>query len=237
MKNIHETSSIINTSIDETSIVYRCCLISNCVIGKEVIIGDDSVIKNSYLGFKTRIQRNSMIQNSEISDFSYGGMRLTALHCKIGKFCSISWNVSIGGANHDYKKLTTHSMLYDDSFGIVDEPLYNRFTSDCIVGNDVWIGAGAQILRGVSIGDGAVVAAGSIVTKNVPPYAIVGGVPAKVLKYRFDETVIKELLSIKWWDLDYSFIKSNISLFNKDVCLESIFELKKLIEIANKKKE
>lgn len=233
MSNIHKTALVKNATINETSVVYKNCIISDSVVEKDAIIGDNSVIKNSFIGYKTRIQRNSMIQHSEISDFSYGGMRLTAIHCKVGKFCSISWNVSIGGANHNYSKLTTHSMLYDDSFGMVQEPLYNRFDSECIIGNDVWIGAGAHILRGVIVGDGAVIAAGAVVTSDVPPYSIVGGVPARVIKYRFNEHIIKELLSIKWWDLDYSIIKKNISLFAKDVSIDSISELKKLINSNN----
>ena len=85
----------------------------------------------------------------------------------------------------------------------------------CIIGNDVWIGCNATILRGVTIGDGAIVAANAFVNKDVPPYAIVGGVPAKVLKYRFSENIITKLLHLKWWDFPIERIRRNHHLFTE----------------------
>ena len=228
MKNIDNTAIVVDSKIDESSIIYRNCRINDSIIKESCVIGDDSIIKKSLLGSQVKIQRNSMIQYSEIQNYSYGGMRFTAIHCKVGKYCSISWNVSIGGANHDYLKLTTHSMLYDKQFGMVEEPFYNRFNDDCVIGNDVWVGAGAQILRGVVVGDGAVIAAGAVVTKDVPPYAIVGGVPAKIIKYRFDDWTIKQLLDIKWWDFNPQTIKNHIDLFGTDVNYETINQLKRI---------
>lgn len=84
-----------------------------------------------------------------------------------------------------------------------------------VIGSDVWIGARAAILEGVTIGDGAVVAAGAVATKDVPPYAIVGGVPAKIIKYRFDEETIKKLLELKWWDKDMDWIVEHACMFEK----------------------
>ena len=90
-----------------------------------------------------------------------------------------------------------------------------RYKGDIIIGNDVWVAFGATILSGVKIGDGAVVAAGSVVTKDIPPYAIVGGVPAKVIKYRFDDEIIKSLQDIKWWDWDQETIKKRVGDFTE----------------------
>lgn len=134
---------------------------------------------------------------------------------EIGKFCSIADNVTILlGGEH---KLDTIS-----SFPFSLEK--NRFSKgDVIIGNDVWIGYGATILSGVSIGDGAVIAANSIVTKDVEPYAIVGGVPAKTIKYRFDEKTIDKLLKLKWWNLDIPTIYENRHLIN-DTNLEKFIE-------------
>ena len=92
------------------------------------------------------------------------------------------------------------------------------------VGNDVWIGTKVIVMGGVTIGDGAVIGAGSIVTKDVPPYAIVAGVPAKIIRYRFSEEIVKELQNIKWWNLPEDILKENISLFQKDEILVSDLE-------------
>lgn len=134
---------------------------------------------------------------------------------KIGKFCSIASGVKIlGGGNHRIQRVTSYPLKY--------VLLYNmrKRTDDCsesrgptVIGNDVWIGLDAIVLSGITIGDGAVVSAGAVVTKDVPPYAIVGGNPAKIIAYRFSEEQIKDLLKIKWWNMDTKKIKDNINLF------------------------
>ena len=120
----------------------------------------------------------------------------------IGSFCSISDGVRIGLAQHPTEFFSTSSYFYDEN-NVLDRD----FDKPCIIGNDVWIGSDVLIMGGINIGDGAVLAAGAVVTRDVPPYAIVGGVPAKVLRYRFDEETIKELLELKWWDLPDETIK------------------------------
>ena len=227
--SIHESSMVLNSEIGEQSTVFQGCRINDTVIGKHSFIGDNSVVKFSQIGNYAQIARNSMVQNMVLGDYSYCGMRLTAIRCEIGKFCAISWNVSIGGANHDYNKVTSHSFLYDPWFEMVEKPLYNRFqNSCCIIGNDVWIGAGVNVLRGVTIGDGAVIGAGTVVTKDVPPYAIVCGNPGHIIKYRFSEDVIEALLSLKWWDKKPEWIKDHVELFNMDANLETISQITNL---------
>ena len=95
-----------------------------------------------------------------------------------------------------------------------------------VIGNDVWIGAQSILVSGIKIGDGAVIAANSVVTKDVPPYAIVGGSPAKVINYRFSEEIISELANLKWWDWDLAKIKKNRSFFENEVSLSTICDLK-----------
>lgn len=120
---------------------------------------------------------------------------------KIGKYCSIAGGVTILlGGNHRTDWVTTFpfSVYWHKVAGHIQGHLTTK--GNVIIGNDVWIGWGAMILSGVTIGDGAVIGANALVTKNVPPYAIVGGNPAKIIKYRFDEDTINKLLAIAWWD-------------------------------------
>lgn len=151
---------------------------------------------------------------------------------EIGRFCSINASAKILN-NHPLGYVTTHPMLdtpmfygknywkrselcakygkYFDNPECDKSPL--RENTPVIIGNDVWIGANVCILPGVKIGDGAIVAAGAVVAKDVPPYAIVGGVPAKVIKYRFEQEIIEKMLEIKWWDWSLDKIEDNIEFF------------------------
>ncbi|MCB9772158.1 MAG: CatB-related O-acetyltransferase [Candidatus Omnitrophica bacterium] len=97
-----------------------------------------------------------------------------------------------------------------------------------VIGHDVWIGANAVIMPGIKIGHGAIIGASAVVTKDVPPYAIVVGVPAKIIKYRFEPKIIERLLEIKWWDLDKKVIKDNISLFQGEFTEDNLKKLESL---------
>ncbi|MDE5763719.1 MAG: CatB-related O-acetyltransferase [Ruminococcus sp.] len=99
----------------------------------------------------------------------------------------------------------------------------------CRIGNDVWIASGAQILHKVTVGDGAVIGGGAVVTKDVPPYAIVAGVPARIIKFRFDENTINELLSLKWWDWPQDVILKNIEwMIQQDINSDTIARMKEI---------
>ena len=125
----------------------------------------------------------------------------------IGKYCSIAGNVVIGIGNHPLNWLSTSPFFYMRFLGWRKENEYRDTVPPTYIGNDVWIGQGALIKDSITIGDGAIIGAGAVVVKDVPPYAVVGGVPAHIIKYRFDEKVISELLKLKWWDLDEETIK------------------------------
>ena len=130
----------------------------------------------------------------------------------VGRYCSIAKHVDIGLTNHPIEWLTTNQRVYlPNCNGWCDftgRRLHCKVLSESDphteIGNDVWIGDRAFIMAGVRIGDGAVVAAGAVVTKDVPPYAVVGGVPARIIKYRFDQPIIEKLLELKWWRYDIS---------------------------------
>ncbi len=166
-----------------------------------------------------------ILSNVKIGDFSYfntdsGNIYINS-NVEIGKFCSISSGVIIGAGNHDYKSLTTHPILYNDYYinlinknnkGLSKKGLFDN-DKKTIIGNDVWIGLNANIKRGIKVGNGAVIGMGAIVTKDVPDYAIVVGVPAKIIGYRFKEEDINFLNKTKWWNSNYSFLAENIDCF------------------------
>ena len=134
----------------------------------------------------------------------------------IGKFCSIACGVKFlfNSANHTLSSLSTYPFpLFFEEWGLEKKNVADSWDNkgDIIVGNDVWIGYEAVILSGVTIGDGAVIGARAVVTKDVPPYTIVGGVPAKPIKKRFSEENIKKLQSICWWDWPKEKIAENIT--------------------------
>ncbi len=196
-------------------------------IGNDVTLGEDSYIKECKIENRCSIERRNMLFNSKIGNYTYTGYNCVIKYATIGKFCSISWNVSIGGANHDISHLTTHPFPFLSKFGLTDKTEdYDSFSDSLIIGNDVWIGSNVSILRGVTIGDGAVIGSGAVVTHNVPPYEIWAGVPAKKIGQRFSDEIITELLQLKWWDMPIEFIKDNIDLFRKEIKSEDISVLK-----------
>ena len=140
----------------------------------------------------------------EIGDWTYGSPSVFEFgdggSLKIGRFCSFAANVSILlGGEHRLDWVTTYPfpVVCPEARSIQGHP---RSKGPVVIGNDVWIGTGSTLLSGVTVGDGAVIAARSVVTKPVPPYSIVGGNPARLLKYRFGQDQIAALLRIRWWD-------------------------------------
>ncbi len=193
-----------NTSINTVNIGNDVEIGSNCIISKRVILGDNVKIKDfTYLNsskYWITIESNT----------------------KIGKFCSIGPGVFVGAGNHDYSFVTTHPILFDSYYdkvtglngskrkatGLKDKD------AETIIGNDVWIGQNTIIKRGIKIEDGAVIAGGSVVVKDVPAYSIVGGNPARVIKYRLSEEKRQILLKNKdkmWWNSTIDEIVTDIS--------------------------
>ena len=173
------------------------------------------------ISFKIRIGKRVLIRkgsevgpNVILGDYSYiSGPRSYVEDAEIGKYCSIARQVTIGVSGHNYKWITTSPIITSMMYGFVDLPAFEPQHSRPIIGNDVWIGMNAIIMRGVTIGDGAVIAAGAVVTKDVQPYSIVGGNPARHIKYRFSEETIQSLLKIRWWDWSEDKIRKNAKLF------------------------
>ena len=144
------------------------------------------------------------VVNSSVGKCSYLGYDAEIVNCKIGAYCSIAGNVHIGGAEHPTDWVSTSPVFQKvkhsgPTLRYAEHELPSL--KQTIVGNDVWIGVGAIIKQGVKIGDGAIVGSGAVVTKDVAPYSIVGGCPAKLIRYRFDEKTIAELNAIQWWNM------------------------------------
>lgn len=144
----------------------------------------------------------------------------------IGKYCAIGSDVKIISSNHNIKKANLQSKFATDFFNQSIDVL----KGETKIGNNVWIGDSVIILPGVQIGDGAVIGAGSIVTKNVPPFAVAVGNPSKVIKFRFSQKIIKKLLEISWWDWPTDKILHNKSFFNADLTLTSDIQMIRLLK-------
>lgn len=154
---------------------------------------------------------------ASIGAFSYSNSPMPNHKITIGRYCSIAINFKVQGGNHPLNRFTTSLITYDSNHIVTKSSLNDNQNSEfklkprgsetakgpIQIGNDVWIGADVTITGGVKVGDGAVIGSNSLVTKDVPPYAIVGGIPAKVIRFRFPEVVIKELLDLKWWKYAY----------------------------------
>lgn len=156
--------------------------------------------------------------NVKIGRYSSIGRKSVITDAVIGNYTVIARNVDIGLGVHPTNRLSCHSIFYKN----VPWPAHPEWVKEIDfeetkishIGNDVWIGAKATIMDGVTIGDGAIVAACAVVTKDVPPFAIVGGCPAKIIKYRFSPDIIERLLEVKWWNLDDAEITKIKDLFH-----------------------
>lgn len=185
---------------------------------KNVKFGKNSEISVSTIfGGCNRIGRKSWFSGS-MGFASYMGENCK-ISAKIGKYCSIGSRVTTARGGHPTSDwVSTHPAFFSPNkqcgMTYSDDEKYTEYKRQIEIGNDVWIGDSVLILDGVKIGDGAVLAAGAVVTADVPPYAIVGGVPAKVIRYRFNEDEIEHLIKLKWWDKSEQWIKENAHLFS-----------------------
>lgn len=154
------------------------------------------------LGIPCSIHRDVEIGSGvSIGNYSYVNAGSIIMSGSIGKFCSIGYSCQVGLPDHPVDFVSTSPFTYGEKNVFRTGTFYNGFSSPPLVGNDVWIGSKAVILQGVNVGDGAIVAAGAVVTRDVPPFAIVGGTPAKIIRMRFDDKSIEYLLKLKWWNL------------------------------------
>ena len=179
--------------------------LKNVITNPNIEVGDYTIY-NDFSNDPTGFEENNVLYHYPIN------------HDKliIGKFCSIACGAKFlfNSANHTLASLSTYPFpLFFEEWGLDKKNVAKSWDNkgDIIIGNDVWIGFEAVILAGVTIGDGAIIGTRAVVTKDVPPYTIVGGIPAKPIKKRFDEDVISDLLRVKWWDWSNEKIARNIA--------------------------
>lgn len=219
---------LINTLLRKMYCIYFFCIkkikYPNCEIETNFILPGVKLGCGVIIKKNVKIYRNVSVGSHT---FINEDTRIDPNTESIGRFCSISHGVKIGLGPHPLAFFTTSPLFYKRYRGLVRDDYYDEFADKGYtrIGHDVFIAANAVIVSGVEIGHGAVVAAGSIVTKNVPPYAVVGGVPARVIKYRFDESTIKKLLKSQWWNKDINILARNAANgFDIDAFLDSLEE-------------
>ena len=193
----------------DTIIGHKAKIGLSSKLGGKNSFGEDSKFIGSKIGYASYLSNNSSLQNT-----------------KIGKYSSIGPNVkTIHGTHPTEKFVSTHPAFFSIDkqvgFSYTEIQLFKEkpdkispnepYTTE--IGNDVWIGASVNIVEGIKIGNGAIIASGALVNKNVPPYSIVGGVPSKIIRYRFEDSEIDFLLKFKWWNQSKEWIEKNAEFF------------------------
>ena len=175
-------------------------------------------IRNSGIGDFVEIHDFVQVRDSDVGAYSYLQEYVSVLNATVGKFCAVAAMSRIGAPNHPYQRVTQHRFSYVPEYYWEGQKRDAAFFADrgadrCTVGNDVWIGHGATVLPGNAIGDGAVIAAGAVVTHDVDPYTIVGGIPARLIKRRFEQRVADRLSALAWWNWSDERIRKSVADF------------------------
>ncbi len=168
-------------------------------------VHSSSSLRDTVLGQFTDIAERVNLAECEVGDYTYIERHVEAIYTTIGKFCAVAANARLNALNHPMDRISQHKITYRPNeyfvYAKVDKAFREkRQQARVVIGHDVWIGHGAIVLPGLSIGHGAVVAAGAVVTKNVEPYAVVAGVPAKRIKWRFEKLIRERIIALAWWN-------------------------------------
>lgn len=200
--------------------IHRIKNRKNCQFGRNTVI-DSKVV----FGGKNKLGSGVTFLNSSLAFASYVGEDSFIKNTRVGKYTCIGPEVMTVAGNHPSRDFVSiHPAFYSTAeqsgFTFVKEDRFSDYKYideerkiSVIIGNDVWIGARAVLLEGVTIGDGAIIGAGAVVTRDVPAYAVVGGVPAKIIRYRFDEEDVRALLKLRWWDRETEWLQRNAESF------------------------
>lgn len=213
-----------NVEIDHSTLgddvkVRRGAKISKTRVGNSSMIAYGVVVRDSDLEDSTVVHANVRLNSSSIGRRTYLTAGSVFNQCRVGRYCSIGPELMAGLGKHPTKGFVSpYPAFFSTSntgclVSYVNEDLFDEH-AEIVIGNDVWIGARITLVDGVNIGDGVMIGTGAVVTKDVPDYAIVGGVPAKVIRYRFEPEDIEFLKKLRWWDKDEEWICAHARYFN-----------------------
>jgi len=187
-------------------------------LGPEPYLHPNAVVRQSRLGAFVEIGEGSHIFESELGDYSYTARYADIAYTTIGKFVNIAAFSRFNPGEHPYHRASLHHFMYRSSYYWPDETdeqaVFDwRRSRPVRVGHDSWIGHAAVIMKGVTVGTGAIVATNSVVTKDVPPYAVVAGTPARIVKWRHPQPVAERLQALAWWDWDHQTLRTALPDF------------------------
>jgi phosphonate metabolism protein (transferase hexapeptide repeat family) len=187
-------------------------------LGGTPLVHPTARVTNSTLGRYTELGEGAVMLNSAMDDYSYAVRFADIANASIGKFVNIASYVRIGATDHPMDRASQHHFLYrsadywDDAEH--DEAFFaHRASRRATIGHDTWLGHGSMVMPEVTVGHGAVVAAGAVVTKDVPNYAVVTGVPARFMRWRYEPALAERLIALAWWDWDHDRLRAALEDF------------------------
>lgn len=188
-------------------------------LGEQPCVHPTARVQDSTLGAWCEVQERTKLSETVMGDYSYICGDGEVIYTEIGKFCSIASHARINPGNHPLDRAALHHFTYrSEMFDLgEDDPDFFewRRESKVTIGNDVWIGHGVTVMPGVSIGDGAAIGSGAVVTRDVEPFSVVVGVPAKPVRNRFDDETIAGLQTLRWWDWPQNLLRERMGDFRK----------------------
>ena len=224
---VDESARVVDSSVDEGAALYRNATVRRSAVPAGCVVADNADVIGCELDKHVRIGRRNLVLDSHIGFGTYTGSNTEIRNAVIGKMCNISWNCSLGGHNHNYRAACLTSVgPWDTVFGSGGGGCFpDEERPPLEIGSDVWVASSATVIEGVKVGHGCVIGAGAVVVRDLPPYSVAVGVPARVIKRRFDDWTVERLLELAWWDWDEAKIAGAAPLLLRDLDEATLAEL------------